>query len=575
MKDGETVRSGVNEMSLGLRLICAAFVLWLAAQAVLLHSGRFSDFTAWLLFAQDRWLLLAGALALVVASVRLPHRGRALCFSRSTWMMLALLAIPLCYAGHIWVLCDYDVSRDEQLAVFDSRIFAQGLFVQPLAPGWREHTAALNNLFTLEAVHPVAWVSAYLPVNAALRAMVGLFVDPALTGPILTAIGAVALWKCARRIWPGDREAATVALLLYLASGQVLVTGMTAYAMPAHLTFNLLWLWLFLIDRRWSDVAALALGALAVGIHQPLFHPLFVAPFILLLIYRRAWFRAAFFVIAYLCIGAFWYAWPHWMYALVEVGHPTTPPAQADFLARLHTILAGHAGSRWADMTSNLLRFVAWQPVLLLPLFAVGLTAARRDALAVTLAVASILPIIVMGVLIPDQGQGIGYRYLHGVIGAIILVAIFGWREAVSQDGHWRPLLARTLLLGLFAILPAQLIMTYVYQHSLATTDGRIEAAGTDYFIIGNDDAPLANSLVTNRADLTNRPIRLFADKLDANLVQMMCAHHGEVGMPTSAFYAPINRYFMQESISRSADRRIRKVAPALEARGCRVRIFG
>ena len=64
---------------------------------------------------------------------------------------------------------------------------------------------------------------------------------------------------------------------------------MTAYAMPAHLCFNLLWLRLFLADRRRADLGAIAVGFIATGLHQPLFHPMFVAPFMLMLLLERNW----------------------------------------------------------------------------------------------------------------------------------------------------------------------------------------------------------------------------------------------------------------------------------------------
>jgi len=566
---------GATNRPLATRLIGLTLLLYIAAAALSAHIGRFADFTAWFLYAEDRWLLLAQTAILAAALIGLTPGRRAILLSRRTCLALALGAIPACYLGHYWALCGYAVSRDEQLAIFDSVIFGRGLLAQPLAVAWQNHIAALNSLFLLPASHPIGWVSAYLPINAALRALVGQLLDPALANPLLTALGGVALWKCARRLWPDDAEAATVALLLYLGSGQVLFAGMSAYAMPAHLTFNLLWLWLFLIDRRWSDVAALAVAGLAVGLHQPLFHPLFVAPFMALLLSRRNWGRLAFFILGYAMICAFWFAWPHWIYATIEGGNPTAPPVDTDFWARLRAVLANQGGQRWTDMSANLLRCVAWQPLLLLPLFAAGVVRVRRNPIALALVATSILPVIVMAILLPDQGQGFGYRYVHPALGAAILAAVFGWRHLVERDARWRPLAIRTLIGGALLLLPAQYLMTRDYYAAFARTDARIVASRTDYFIIGNDDAPSSGALVINRADLTNRPLRLFADKIDPDLIHLMCDAHGRVGMPTSAFYAPINRYFRGTIISRSSDRRIAALGPQLTSAGCRVVVVG
>lgn len=362
-----------------------------------------------------------------------------------------------------------------------------------------------------------------------------------------------------------------LALLFYLGSGQVLLAGMSAFAMPAHLALNMLWLWLFLMDRRGSDFAALAVGALATGLHQPLFHPLFVAPFILLLISRRAWGRAALFALAYAVIGLFWLTWPSWIYDLIEIGRPAVKPMDSSFWTRLVWMWTTPSAPRTIFMSANLLRFAAWQPILLLPLFAVGLATARRNGFVMALSAAVILPIIAAGILMPDQGQGFGYRYVHGAIGAAILVAIYGWQNAIKCDARWRPLIKRCLAGGLLILLPAQMAMEHAYYASFAAVDRRIAASGTDYFIVGNDDAPLSNAFVIDRADLSNRPLRLFGDRIDAELIGFICKNGATVGMATSALYAPVNRYFSGGIVSLSSDRRIKKLGAQLTVAGCRV----
>jgi len=571
MADRGKSSRGAQGLSLRARLICVAMLLYAAGSFLARATGPFNDFTAWFLHAQDRWLLLIQLILLFATIWRLTGNLRPLVFSERTCVVLALLVVPLCYLGHWLVLCGYDLSRDEQMATFDADIFAHGNLVQPIASAWRPHIEALNTMFILPAAKPIGWVSTYLPVNAALRALMGMVAGAALTGSIMTAIGAFASWRCARLLWPEDREAATLTLLFYLASGQVLLAGMSAFAMPAHLALDMVWLWLFLLDRRGSDIAALAVGMLATGLHQPLFHPLFVAPFLLLLIARRVWWRALLFTFFYAVIGLFWLAWPSWMYGMIEAGHPAATPVGSDFWTRLVWLWTTPSAPRTIFMSANLLRFVAWQPLLLLPLFAVGLAAGRRNGMALALAAAAILPVVVAGILMPDQGQGFGYRYIHGAIGAVILVAMYGWRAAISGNGEWRPLILRSLVGSFLILLPIQIAMTHAYYAAFATVDRRIAESRTDYFIIGNDDAPLSNAFVVNRADLTNRPIRLFGDRVDADLMGVMCRNGASVGMATSALYAPVNHYYGGAIVSLSSDRRIKKLGPQLAAAGCRV----
>jgi hypothetical protein len=181
-------------------------------------------------------------------------------------IVLTLLAVIAAVAGRHWLLLDYDLSRDEQMATFDAWIYAHGHLAWPLPPEWRADFPMLNNLFMLPVGKPVAWISAYLPGHTGLRALVGLIAPgwlggPAFTGPLMLGASLWLLWSIARTML--TREGASVAVLMLLLSGQSLFASMSAFAMPAHLAVNLLWLRLFLANRpvpilplwRWASSA--------------------------------------------------------------------------------------------------------------------------------------------------------------------------------------------------------------------------------------------------------------------------------------------------------------------------------
>ncbi|HEY3638938.1 MAG TPA: hypothetical protein VGK90_12390 [Rhizomicrobium sp.] len=526
--------------------------------------------TAVLFYRQDYWLLMAECGLLLAASVRPGDQASRLELPQIALPLIALGLIVFCYIGGKWFLCGFAVSRDEQMAIFDSRIFGAGHLVQHLLPFWQAHTAALNTIFMLPAVRPVAWVSGYLPMNAILRTAVGLVADPALTGPLMVALGLVSLWKCARLLWPDDREAAVVALLLYIGSGQVLFAGMTAYAMPAHLAFNLLWLWLFLLKRPLADVGALLVAFVATGLHQPLFHPLFAAPILFTLLLERNWPRVLLFGIGYGAICAFWLEWPGWMHLFITGPHSANTAAATDYFARLRLVISQGDPMRWRDIGANLLRFFAWQHLLFLPLMAVGIAATWRNRLAGAFAASVILPVIIMSVLLSYQGHGFGYRYLHGVIGVAILLAVFGWRWLAERHGWLRPLFIRATLAGLLVVMPLQAWMAHGFYAPDARSDRQIANSGVDYFITGGFDAPYSQDLVINRADLSNRPLRLIAEKLDDTLIQGICRTGARVALPTSTFYRPLQTYYYLAQLPRP-DARIATLSPRLKAAGCSV----
>src|SRR5205085_8232295 len=115
--------------------------------------------------------------------------------------------------------------------------------------------------------------------------------------------------------------------------------------------------------------------------------------------------------------------------------------------------------ARWQNTAANLLRFFAWQHMLLLPLMLAGIAAARCERLAGAFAMSVILTVCVMLLILPYQGHGFGYCYVHGVIGAAILLAVYGWRRLVADRLWLRPIVVRTTLAGVVVLLPLQLWM--------------------------------------------------------------------------------------------------------------------
>jgi len=538
------------------------------AFAIAALQGPYGNLTLLFLHRQDRWLLLAAALLLGICVWRLSPRARAFTTDWRLAVGVGVIMAIAAYCGHYLILSGYDMSRDEQMATFDAAVFARGELVAPLDGFWRHHAEALNTMFMYPASQTAGWISSYLPLNAALRALFDLAGDAALTGPAMLVLGAIALWGCARRIWPGDREAAVVAMLLYLGSGQILFNGMTAYAMPAHLTLNLCWLWLFLRRTVWADFSALLVGFIAVGLHQPIMHPMFVAPILFLLLLERDWRRAGLYFAGYSAIGIFWMCWPGWMWPLVEADAGAQQAMGVDFLSRIALAMEGSRGGL-TNMVANLLRFVAWQHLLLLPLLIVGLKIARRDRMAGALAGGIVLILTVVAIILPYQGHGFGYRYLHGLIGNCILLAVYGWISLGDAIGRWRTLLMRSTLASLAVLLPMQAWMAHAFYAAPAAVSERLSAIDADYVVVGAADAPFTADLVINPPFLDTRPIRLLRETMSPALVQALCASRSRVALAGTNEFAPILAYYRPDpSAVASADK---AMADNLRRAGCQI----
>jgi hypothetical protein len=497
--------------------------------AVLPFIGGGERLTGTLAFKQDVYVApLQLVILLLVRRWAVGEAKAGLWPSRPTlWIAGSIALIVLVgWAGHYVVFDGYDLSRDEQMASFDTAIFRHGQLFAPIPAAWRPIADALNLTFILPIGAREFWVSAYLPVHSAWRAALSYVADPALASPLMAALGGYCIWRISRLLWPASAATQLVCVLLYAGSSQVLVTAMTAYSMSMHLALNMLWLWLFLLDRRQTHAAAMIVGWFAIGIHQPVFHALFVLPFLFLLLGQKRWKLLAAYCLAYALIGAFWLSWPIWISS-----HGTAAALSIngtggiDFVKRLSTVLASSSYNAWWIMAANLLRFVCWQHPLLVPLAILGIWANfRQQPLCRALAISFVLPILLTSVLLPWQGYGWGYRYVHPVLGCLILLGGYGWQTLETQRVDLRQVMVRTSAFATFIIFPIYAATAHRIASPFVQLHREMIAIPADILIVDTGAAPYADDLVLNRPDLSNRPKMLLAASLKPQDLETVCS---------------------------------------------------
>lgn len=491
----------------------------------------------------------------------------------SGWQAGAILCAA---ALGIWLLrlfafADYDLSRDEQMVTFDAAIFRSGHLFAPIPVFWRQFTDALNVAYTLPIGDREGWVSNYLPGNAALRALLGTVVPPSLIGALLVVVGGLALWRIALRLFPASASTRTVMLLLYLGSSQVIVTGTTTYAMTAHMTANLLWLWLFFQRRPLAQAGAIAVGFVATGLHQPLFHPLFVAPFLLLLWRERAWKELAGYVIAYGLIGLFWLGWQPWLSSLGL--HPVPAAAQVDGINALDRLRAAMRPvdqySLWV-MGANLLRFVAWQHLALLPLALIPLLRNRRaEPLTMALWLGPLLLVAVLTIILPIQANGWGYRYLAGFIGSLILLAGMGWHWLEQRGAAPARAFLVATALSLLVLLPVHVWMAAGQIRAYAKAAAAVRSIDADVVVV-DEGIRFSEDLVLNRPDLTNRPILLRVVFLKPKDMALLCRGRS-IAFADAPLLASVSDLFrLPRPIAATPEQQ--QLKQAAQAAGCRIR---
>jgi hypothetical protein len=525
----EELRTPMRRASLVLLVLTVVAGIYVSSFAVI--GSYVPYFPTQFLLSQDILVALLFALFWALfAKIKSPALNldrfvSPLAFTASrTATLLAVLAMMVCAAGVRLVFGGYGLVMDEHWARFDAIVIGRGAGMARIPEEWRGYAAAMHPQFA--RITPDGWwASEYLPVNAALQYLGGTLASPLLAGwAVLVAS------DLARRLLPGAPAAPLVCALLMVTSSQLLITGMTPFAMSAHLAFNLSWLWLFLHGDWRLKIAALPVAVLAIGLHQVVFFPLFAASFLL-----EAWLtgqRRAVLVqgVAIAAGFVFWSAYDTVLYTALGTQPDATTiggtgTGTALLFTRFLTLVENFTLVSIGKMAINLIRFVTWQGVLIVPLVLIATPAVVRTLGPWRAMLSSILlTIVAMTVLLADQHHGWGYRYLHGHLGSLCLLATLGWYRlpsAVRVSGAAQGMFCAGLALSLL-LLPLRVWQAGSYVEPYARADVAISAIDADVVLVDTPQHLFAFDLARNDPLLRNRPKRMVAAALsDAQLARL------------------------------------------------------
>jgi hypothetical protein len=464
------------------------------------------------------------------------------------WILLTLglgMAALLAWGAYA-VFGNYALSRDEHMVVFDMAVYAKGRLATPLAPFWRPYAGALVPDFLDNDRMPIGLVSGYLPVNALLRLGLSKLADPVWLNPLLALAGGAAFLDIARRTFGPQDRAVWVVLLVYTLSAQMLVNAMTPFSVTGHMALNLIWLAAFLRGGKVCNAVAIVTGFLAVGLHQLVFHPVFVAPFLLWRLREGQWRIVLLYAGAYAAIILWWAYYP--ILAAAQAASVPGSPAfgegqHANFITdRVMPLLFHRTPGTTGLMVLNLLRFFAWQNFAMLPLFVAAVSVAiRQRGLPGALLLGIVTWLALLTFIMPYQGLGWGYRYLSPYLGSFALLAGFGYRRLEKHIGARADGLV-LLLSGvtLVAAIPALLMTTHRFAEPYLVLERLIARQSTPFVVIDTavsnppDESWALHPLdqVRNLPDLSNRPVRLSGNRLNAKLMAGLCGR-GQVTVIT------------------------------------------
>lgn len=551
-----------------------ALLLWLALSWVveIVMIGGFS--IGHILFdAQDVYALGAGGVMMVILGL-FAGRPRV-----TTWeiglhwrkardghiVVPAILVFALlAWTGRYWLFGDYALSRDEQVAEFAAAALRHGGIGWVIPPEWVEYRRAIMPEFFSPFGADKLWTAAYLPLNAGVRALFGWLGDANLAGPFFLIIGLVSLWRVALRLFPDRPDAVAVTVLMALSSTQLLVTGMTPFAMTGHFALNMLWLALVLQDRPWGHLGAGLVALVLMGLHQYHYPLPFLLPFLLWFALGRRWGALAFHI-AVLVVALFLWAklWPAHLMDIHGAAADVRPSAGVtDKMDSLFERVL----EKWHPLL-HLSRFLAWNNLLLVPLALIALV--RMNWFDALTGRSIILPLAIgafgMALLSMDQGYGWGYRYLHPFIGSFALLAGFGWLGLRSPGGETRaPVLGASLLI---ALLTASFLMvrTHDYVAPYRAAHQAIMSSDADIVLVDTRGGRFVTDVVRGRDGVpVGRPMVMNIGMLSAEDLDILCDRYNSISVFDKSLFLPMGIDHVNWD-----DERIAALREQMQARGC------
>lgn len=419
------------------------------------------------------------------------------------WLwIIALSVVLIAWLGASLVLHGFPLSNDEFLPRFQAQIFAAGQLKAQLPPALREFAKALAPVFAAFNPREGTWISTYLPIHAALQTVFLSLGSESLTSPVLAGLSLVLIAAAARRLWPEEALAPFLAVVLLASSSQFLVTSMTTYAYPAHLLFNLAWLYFYARRDLLGYLVTPWIGFFALGLHNPFVHALFVAPFLLALVWQRHWRLTLYFGAVYAGACLVWYWW--WTRVVLFQGSDLS----AFRLPGFYQVLI---------QPMNLSMFFAWQSLALTVPLLMALFYWRRLALVLKLLTFGCLLTYGFFFFYPlDQVLGWGYRFLYGVLGNLVLVAVAGWfqlRDSLGVRKAWGFFVLATAV-ALLVQFPLRCLQVESFIRPFARSARYIQSLPDDYVVVDPSQVWFAQLLMRNDPFLRNHPRVLFAQYL-------------------------------------------------------------
>jgi hypothetical protein len=504
---------------LGVILTAIAFAYFQGAGHHYFSTQRMSPIFRYLLTVDDpktAWLTF-GACILAALWKNPAPLVRVVDSVGSNVNTVVLASVALFGLGALFIYQNNAFCMDEYAAVFQAKTFATGRLTAQLPPSVVDWIIppGFNGAFLIASRTTGQAIEAYWPGFALLLAPFEFLGAPWLCNASLAGFAIFLVHRITFEITE-DRRAAGWAVLFTVASGVFAAYAISYYSMQAHLTANLLFVWLLLKPTPCRAFGAGIVGSLALVLHNPFPHVLFAAPWIVAIARSREQRRSLVaLILGYLPLTMFIGA--GWLYLRGFIG-----PRNSGFNVISHNIVY----FRFPDKSMIDMRIAAifkmwiWAVPCLFLFAALGRVRRRDDPHVRLLAQSAAVTFVGYLCFIFDQGHGWGYRYFQSAWGVVPILAACAMTTRPESNGRLAAFAGAAAILNLVLVVPVQMMQIHdiIARHSAQLPNPR-RPGNNAYFVHASGGFYLGD-LVQSDPLLRDDDLILFSrgPELDAEL---------------------------------------------------------
>jgi hypothetical protein len=444
---------------------------------------------------------------------------------------LSVLVLIVTTLGTQFVFHRYPVCVDEYMADYQAEIFASRRVYARIDPAWQDLAVPLTPTFAVFNAERNTWISAYLPVYAAIRAIFSALGIRSLTNAVMAGLSILALAGITRRIWPREESFPLISSLILATSSQFLLMSMTAFSMPAHLCLNLVWLWFYTRDDKWGFLVTPWIGLLALGLHNPAVHALFVLPFLIRILLGRQWSKTLYFGCVYTLGLGVWLAWMVYLTDGVVSGGGEPTLSSLFVLPGLTQVLI---------QTMNLSMMVSWQSYAFVFLVLVAVATRReRTPFERDLMLSCLITFLFYLFFRTSQANGWGYRYAYSILGNLALLSLVGWEELRMRIGTGRSvvMLVSSLVIAVFVQLPVRSLQVERFVRPYYASFQYMKSVPASFVLLDADTVWSAMDFMRNDPFLHTMPKLVYSRRTTLQQLEILkeIGHVQEIGGETLA----------------------------------------